>query len=47
MANILYGDAKVQVNLIDKSVYSPVVGGNIVAILGVFEDGDTEQGTYI
>lgn len=47
MASTLYGDAKVQVNLIDKSVYSPVVGGNVVAILGVFDDGKITEGNYI
>lgn len=47
MAKILAGDAKVQVNLVDKSVYAPVVGSNILAILGVFDDGATDVGNYV
>lgn len=47
MASILTGAAKVQINLIDKSVYSPVVGGNIVGIIGVFNDGKVDEGNFI
>ena len=47
MAQILRGAAKSQINLIDKSEYSAVVGANVVAIIGVFADGSVEKGNYI
>lgn len=47
MASILRGAAKSQINLVDKSEYSAVIGANIVAIIGVFSDGSVDKGNYV